>query len=46
MANLTIRLPDEKHAQLHQPPGYREISLHKSMEELAVIALAEYEAQT
>ncbi|HXH13826.1 MAG TPA: toxin-antitoxin system HicB family antitoxin [Alphaproteobacteria bacterium] len=45
MATPTIRLLDEKHARLRQIAERRKISLNKSMEELAVIALAEYDAE-
>jgi hypothetical protein len=46
MATLTIRLPDDKHARLRQLAQQRKISLNKLMEELATIALAEYDAET
>ena len=46
MATLTIRLPDDKHAQLRQLAQQRKISLNKLMEELATIALAEFDAET
>jgi predicted transcriptional regulator len=46
MATLTIRLPDDKHARLRQLAQQRRISLNKLMEELATIALAEFDAET
>jgi predicted transcriptional regulator len=46
MATLTIRLPDDKHARLRQLAQQRKISLNKLMEELATIALAEFDAET
>jgi hypothetical protein len=46
MATLTIRLPDDKHARLRQLAQHRKISLNKLMEELATIALAEFDAET
>jgi predicted transcriptional regulator len=46
MATLTIRLPDDKHARLRQLARQRKISLNKLMEELATIALAEFDAET
>jgi hypothetical protein len=46
MATLTIRLPDDKHARLHQLAQQRKISLNKLMEELATIALTEFDAET
>ena len=46
MPTLTIRLPDDKHARLRQLAQQRKISLNKLMEELATIALAEFDAET
>lgn len=46
MATLTIRLPDDKHARLRQLAQQRKISLNKLMEELATIALTEFDAET
>ena len=46
MATLTTRLPDDKHAWLCQLAQPRKISLNKLMEELATIALAEFDAET
>ena len=46
MATLTIRLPDEKHTRLRQLARQRKISLNKLMEELATIALTEFDAET
>jgi len=46
MATLTIRLPGDKHARLRQLAQQRKISLNKLMEELATIALAEFDAET
>jgi predicted transcriptional regulator len=45
MPTLTIRLPDDKHARLRQLAQQRKISLNKLMEELATIALAEFDAE-
>ena len=45
MATLTIRLPDDKHARLRQLAQQRRISLNKLREELATIALAEFDAE-
>ena len=45
MASLTIRLPDDKHARLRQLAKQRKISLNKLMEELATIALTEFDAE-
>lgn len=46
MATLTIRLPDDIHARLRQMARQRKISLNKLMEELATIALTEFDAET
>jgi predicted transcriptional regulator len=46
MATLTIRLPDDKHARLRQLARQRKISLNKLMEELATIALTEFDTET
>ena len=46
MATLTIRLPDDTHARLRQMARRRKISLNKLMEELATIALTEFDAET
>jgi predicted transcriptional regulator len=46
MATLTIRLPDDTHARLRQLAQQRKISLNKLIEELATIALTEFDAET
>jgi predicted transcriptional regulator len=46
MAILTIRLPDDTHTRLRQLARQRNISLNKLMEELATIALTEFDAET
>jgi predicted transcriptional regulator len=46
MATLTIRLPDEQDARLRQVAQQRKTSLNKLMEELAMIALTEFDAET
>jgi predicted transcriptional regulator len=46
MAALTIRLPDDTHARLRQIARQRKINLNKLMEELATIALTEFDAET
>jgi predicted transcriptional regulator len=46
MANLTIRLPDDKHTRLKQLAQTRGISINKLIEELSTIALAEFDAYT
>ncbi|MBW4618110.1 MAG: toxin-antitoxin system HicB family antitoxin [Cyanosarcina radialis HA8281-LM2] len=46
MAILTIRLPDDKHMRLKELAQTRGISINKLMEELAIIALAEFDTNT
>ena len=46
MSTLTIRLPDEKHDRLRQLARQRQLSLNKLIEELATMALAEFDAET
>lgn len=46
MATLTIRLSDEKHARLRQLAERREISVNKLIDELATVALAEFDTET
>jgi predicted transcriptional regulator len=46
MANLTIRLPDDKHTRLKQLAQTRGLSINKLIEELSTIALAEFDAYT
>ena len=46
MAAINIRLSDEKHARLKQLAKSKNISVNKLMEELATIALTEFDAET
>jgi predicted transcriptional regulator len=46
MATLTIRMPDDKHERLRQLAASRKISINKLMEELATVALAEFDVET
>jgi predicted transcriptional regulator len=46
MTTLTIRLPDDTHARLRQLAKQRKMSLNKLIEELATIALTQFEAET
>ena len=46
MANLTIRIPDDKHAGLKELAKSKGISVNKLIEELSTIALVEFDAQT
>lgn len=46
MAAINVRLPDEKHKRLKELAKSKNISVNKLMEELATIALTEYDAET
>ncbi|MBI4827852.1 MAG: toxin-antitoxin system HicB family antitoxin [Nitrospinae bacterium] len=46
MAILTIRMPDDKRERLRRLAHNRRISVNKLMEELATIALTEYDIET
>lgn len=46
MAAINVRLPDEKHQRLKELAKSKNISVNKLMEELATIALTEYDAET
>ncbi len=46
MSTLTIRLPDEKHERLRQLARQRQQSLNKLIEEIATVALVEFDAET
>jgi predicted transcriptional regulator len=46
MATLTIRLPDDKHERLKELARRRNLSVNKLIEELATIALTEFDAET
>jgi len=46
MAAINVRLPDEKHERLKELAKSKNISVNKLMEELATIALTEYDAET
>ena len=46
MTTLTIHLPDDKHARLRQLAKHQKTSVNKLMEELATIALAQFDAET
>lgn len=45
MGTLTIRLPDDRHSRLKELAKYRKISVNKLMEELSIIALAEFDSE-
>jgi hypothetical protein len=45
VATLTIRLPDDKHERLKVLAKSNSISMNKLMDELATVALANYDAR-
>jgi predicted transcriptional regulator len=45
MSTLTIRLPDDKHERLKALARANSISVNKLMDELATVALANYDAR-
>jgi predicted transcriptional regulator len=45
MSTLTIRLPDDKHERLKALARSNSISINKLMDELATVALANYDAR-
>ena len=46
MSTLHLRIPDEKHQRLKELAKSKNISVNKLMEELATMALAEYDLET
>ena len=46
MGTMTVRLPDDKHARLKALAKSRHISVNQLFEELATIALTEFDAKT
>ncbi len=46
MSTLTLRFPDDKHERLKQLAQSRQISLNKLLDELATIALANFDAHS
>lgn len=45
MSTLTIRLPDDKHQRLKALAASNSISVNKLIDELATVALANYDAR-
>lgn len=45
MSTLTIRLPDEKHERLKALARANAVSVNRLMDELATVALANYDAR-
>lgn len=46
MSTLTIRFPDDKHERLKALARSRKISVNKLVDELATVALANFDART
>ena len=46
MAAINVRLPDEKHERIKELAKSKNLSVNKLMEELATIALTEFDAET
>lgn len=46
MSTVTLRIPDDKHERLKAMAKARQISVNKLLDELATIALTEYDAKT
>ena len=46
MSTLTIRLPEEKHIRLRNLAQARGISINRLMDELATVALTEFDNET
>jgi len=46
MGTLTIRLSDEKHERLRSLAKRRDISMNRLIDELATVALVEFDAET
>ena len=45
MSTLTIRLPDDTHGRLKEIARQRAMSMNKLIEELATMAIAQYDAE-
>lgn len=46
MSTLTIRIPESKHERLRTLAKAKGISINRLMDELATVALAEYDSET
>ena len=46
MSTITLRIPDSKHERLKQYAKEQGISLNKLFDELATVALAQFDART
>lgn len=45
MSTLTVRIPEAKHERLRRLADSRGLSMNKLMDELATVALAQYDAE-
>jgi len=45
MSTLTIRIPESKHSRLRRLASSRGLSMNKLIDELATVALAQYDAE-
>ena len=45
MSTLTIRIPESKHSRLRRLVNSRGLSMNKLIDELATVALAQYDAE-
>ncbi len=45
MSTLTVRIPEAKHARLRRLADSRGLSMNKLIDELATVALAQYDAE-
>jgi predicted transcriptional regulator len=46
MSTLTIRIPEDKHERLRNLAKARGVSVDRLIDELAIVALTEYDAET
>ena len=46
MSTLTIRLPDDTHGRLKEIARQRGMSMNKLIEELSIVAIAQYDTET
>jgi len=46
MSTLTVRLPDDTHGRLKEIARQRGMSMNKLIEELSIVAIAQYDAET
>ena len=46
MSTLTIRIPEDKHARLRTLARTRGVSINRLMDELATLALTQYDVET